>query len=97
MSLLTVLMLSAWPTRLTRLNITTGAHACAIACASRALSMVEAMTKHGAEHSFTNSTSPGVVALFQPNQHHSDDDIYLEALALALRHEYHAIVDAGLI
>ena len=38
-----------------------------------------------------------MVALFQPNQHYADDDAYLEALALALRHEYHAIVDAGLI
>lgn len=46
---------------------------------------------------FMNSASPGVVALFQPNQHYADDDAYLEALALALRHEYHAIVDAGLV
>ena len=46
---------------------------------------------------FMNSASPGVVALFQPNQHYANDDDYLEALALALRHEYHAIVDAGLI
>jgi 5-methyltetrahydropteroyltriglutamate--homocysteine methyltransferase len=38
-----------------------------------------------------------VVALFQPNQHYANDDVYLEALAHALRHEYHAIVDAGLI
>ena len=37
------------------------------------------------------------VALFQPNPHYADDDAYLEALARALRHEYHAIVDAGLI
>ena len=36
-------------------------------------------------------------ALFQPNQHYADDDAYLEALALALRHEYQSIVDAGLI
>ena len=44
-----------------------------------------------------NAASPGVVALFQPNQHYASDDAYLEALAHALRHEYHAIVDAGLI
>jgi 5-methyltetrahydropteroyltriglutamate--homocysteine methyltransferase len=37
------------------------------------------------------------VALFQPNRHYADDEAYLEALALALRHEYHAIVDAGLV
>ncbi len=56
-----------------------------------------AAAKHGAHGVFMNSASPGVVALFQPNQHYADDDAYLEALALALRHEYHAIVDAGLI
>ena len=56
-----------------------------------------AAAKHGAGAVFMNSASPGVVALFQPNQHYADDDAYLEALALALRHEYHAIVDAGLI
>ncbi len=56
-----------------------------------------AAAKHGAKHMFMNSASPGVVALFQPNQHYADDDAYLEALAHALRHEYHAIVDAGLI
>ena len=53
--------------------------------------------KHGASQLFMNAASPGVVALFQPNQHYADDDRYLEALALALRHEYHAIVDAGLM
>ena len=56
-----------------------------------------AAKRHGAADVFMNSASPGVVALFQPNQHYADDDAYLEALALALRHEYHAIVDAGLI
>ena len=56
-----------------------------------------AAAKHGARGVFMNSASPGVVALFQPNQHYIDDDAYLEALALALRHEYHAIVDAGLM
>ncbi|MCY7315824.1 MAG: cobalamin-independent methionine synthase II family protein [Rubrivivax sp.] len=56
-----------------------------------------AAARHGARGVFMNSASPGVVALFQPNQHYADDDAYLEALALALRHEYHAIVDAGLI
>ena len=56
-----------------------------------------AALRHGAKQMFMNAASPGVVALFQPNQHYADDDAYLEALALALRHEYHAIVDAGLI
>jgi 5-methyltetrahydropteroyltriglutamate--homocysteine methyltransferase len=56
-----------------------------------------AAARHGATQMFMNSASPGVVALFQPNQHYASDDAYLEALAHALRHEYHAIVDAGLI
>ena len=56
-----------------------------------------AAARHGAAQMFMNSASPGVVALFQPNQHYANDDAYLEALAHALRHEYHAIVDAGLI
>ena len=56
-----------------------------------------AAAKHRAGGVFMNSASPGVVALFQPNQHYASDDAYLEALALALRNEYHAIVDAGLI
>jgi 5-methyltetrahydropteroyltriglutamate--homocysteine methyltransferase len=56
-----------------------------------------AAAKHGAKQMFMNAASPGVVALFQPNQHYADDDVYLEALAHALRHEYHAIVNAGLI
>ncbi len=56
-----------------------------------------AAIKHGAQQVFMNAASPGVVALFQPNQHYKNDDDYLRALAEALRHEYHAIVDAGLI
>ena len=56
-----------------------------------------AAARHGARQVFMNAASPGVVALFQPNQHYPDDDAYLQALAEALRHEYHAIVDAGLI
>ncbi len=56
-----------------------------------------AAARHGATQMFMNSASPGVVALFQPNRHYASDDAYLEALAHALRHEYHAIVDAGLI
>ncbi len=56
-----------------------------------------AAAKHGARQVFMNAASPGVVSLFQPNRHYASDDDYLEALAHALRHEYHAIVDAGLI
>jgi 5-methyltetrahydropteroyltriglutamate--homocysteine methyltransferase len=45
---------------------------------------------------FMNAASPGVVALFQPNDFYRSQDDYLAALAEALRVEYEAIVQAGL-
>jgi 5-methyltetrahydropteroyltriglutamate--homocysteine methyltransferase len=45
--------------------------------------------------SFMNAASPGVIALFQPNDYYRSDDDYLEALAEAMRPEYEAIVAAG--
>ena len=52
---------------------------------------------NGAPIGFMNAASPGVIALFQPNDHYPSDDAYLEALAEAMRPEYEAIVGAGLI
>jgi 5-methyltetrahydropteroyltriglutamate--homocysteine methyltransferase len=46
---------------------------------------------------FMNAASPGVVALFQPNDFYPTHDEYLEALAEALRTEYEAIVAAGFL
>jgi 5-methyltetrahydropteroyltriglutamate--homocysteine methyltransferase len=46
---------------------------------------------------FMNSASPGVVALFQPNDFYRTQDDYLTALAEALRVEYETIVQAGII
>ncbi|HEV7135528.1 MAG TPA: cobalamin-independent methionine synthase II family protein [Steroidobacteraceae bacterium] len=46
---------------------------------------------------FMNAASPGVVALFQPNDFYPSADAYLEALAEALRAEYEAIVAAGFL
>ena len=46
---------------------------------------------------FMNAASPGVIALFQPNQHYPNHQSYLEALAEAMRPEYEAITNAGLI
>jgi 5-methyltetrahydropteroyltriglutamate--homocysteine methyltransferase len=56
-----------------------------------------ARKSHGAITGFMNAASPGVIALFQPNDHYPDDDAYLEALGEAMRPEYEAIVGAGLI
>lgn len=55
-----------------------------------------AMAKHGVERGFMNAASPGVVALFLPNQHYPTREAYLEALADALKSEYETIVAAGL-
>ena len=46
---------------------------------------------------FMNAASPGVIALFQPNDYYRSQDEYLEALAAALQSEYEAIVQAGII
>ncbi len=46
---------------------------------------------------FLNAASPGVIALFQPNDFYPTQDAYLEAVAEAMRPEYEAIVAAGLI
>ncbi len=56
-----------------------------------------ALQAHGSPAGFMNAASPGVIALFQPNDFYPDDDAYLEALAEAMRPEYEAIVGAGLI
>ncbi|MFN3313994.1 MAG: cobalamin-independent methionine synthase II family protein [Hyphomonas sp.] len=49
----------------------------------------------GTTLSFMNAASPGVIALFQPNEYYASQDDYLEALAEAMRPEYEAIVAAG--
>ncbi|HEY2679039.1 MAG TPA: cobalamin-independent methionine synthase II family protein, partial [Steroidobacteraceae bacterium] len=46
---------------------------------------------------FMNAASPGVVALFQPNDFYPSQDDYLTALAEAMRVEYETIVQAGII
>jgi 5-methyltetrahydropteroyltriglutamate--homocysteine methyltransferase len=59
--------------------------------------MAAAMARHQPSGGFMNSASPGVIALFQPNEHYPTQDAYLEALAEAMRPEYEAIVAAGLL
>lgn len=59
--------------------------------------LAAAMAKHHPAGGFMNAASPGVIALFQPNEHYPTQDAYLEALAEAMRPEYEAIVAAGLI
>ena len=46
---------------------------------------------------FMNAASPGVLALFQPNDYYKSQDAYLEALGNAMQAEYEAIVGAGFL
>jgi 5-methyltetrahydropteroyltriglutamate--homocysteine methyltransferase len=46
---------------------------------------------------FLNAASPGVIALFQPNDYYKSQDEYLEAVAEAMRAEYELIAGAGLL
>ncbi len=49
------------------------------------------------EGAFMNAPSPGIIALFQPNEHYGTLDEYLDALAEAMKTEYEGIVDAGIL
>ena len=59
--------------------------------------MASAMAAAPPVEGFMNAASPGVIALFQPNEHYDTHEDYLLALADAMSAEYRAIVDAGLV
>lgn len=46
---------------------------------------------------FMSAASPGVVSLFFRNEHYKDHETYLFAIADAMRHEYEAVANAGLV
>jgi 5-methyltetrahydropteroyltriglutamate--homocysteine methyltransferase len=56
----------------------------------------EALTGQDVEGAFMNAPSPGVIALFLPNEHYATTEEYLGAISEAMRTEYEAIVAAGL-
>jgi 5-methyltetrahydropteroyltriglutamate--homocysteine methyltransferase len=56
-----------------------------------------AVSEAGAPEGFMNAASPGVVALFQPNDYYETQDGYLEAIAEGMRAEYEGIVAAGIV
>ncbi|HZY68930.1 MAG TPA: epoxyalkane--coenzyme M transferase, partial [Devosia sp.] len=56
-----------------------------------------ALDANGVAQGFMNSATPGVIALFQPNEYYKTQDDYLEAVAEGMRAEYEDIVAAGLI
>jgi 5-methyltetrahydropteroyltriglutamate--homocysteine methyltransferase len=50
----------------------------------------------GGYETFMSAASPGVTALFFPNQYYAGDEEYVFALAEGLRHEYETIAGAGI-
>jgi 5-methyltetrahydropteroyltriglutamate--homocysteine methyltransferase len=46
---------------------------------------------------FMSAASPGVISVFSPNQYYPSEEQYLGALADAMRQEYEAIHEAGLL
>lgn len=56
-----------------------------------------AMQAYGIDEAFMNAASPGVIAVFQPNEYYPSHAGYLQALAEVMKIEYEAIVNAGLL
>jgi 5-methyltetrahydropteroyltriglutamate--homocysteine methyltransferase len=59
--------------------------------------MRDAVAAAGPAEAFMNAASPGVIALFQPNDYYPTADEYLVAVADAMSAEYEAIVGAGIL
>lgn len=55
---------------------------------------VDAVSPPGA---FINAASPGVIAVFQKNEYYPSEAEYIEAVAISMRVEYEAIVEAGFL
>lgn len=56
-----------------------------------------ALEAAGLKEGFLNAASPGVIAVFQPDEYYNSHERYLEALSDAMRGEYRAIIEAGFI
>ena len=59
--------------------------------------LLKAKEAAGADEAFMNSASPGVIAVFQPNEYYADEEQFLVALADVMKVEYEKITEAGLI
>jgi 5-methyltetrahydropteroyltriglutamate--homocysteine methyltransferase len=57
----------------------------------------EARSRVDVVEAFMTAVSPGTIAMFQPNEYYPSHQAYLEALAEAMRPEYEAIVQSGLL
>lgn len=51
----------------------------------------------GANEAFMNAASPGVIAVFQPNEYYPTNEAYLQAVAEVMKVEYEMITEAGII
>src|SRR5919107_926794 len=49
------------------------------------------------EDAFMSAASPGVIAFFLPNRHYASHEEYVAALADAMKQEYDAIHEAGIV
>jgi 5-methyltetrahydropteroyltriglutamate--homocysteine methyltransferase len=59
--------------------------------------LLAAKEASGAEEAFMNAASPGVIAVFQPNEYYTNDEDYLQALAEVMKVEYEMITEAGIV
>jgi 5-methyltetrahydropteroyltriglutamate--homocysteine methyltransferase len=67
------------------------------AVAADIANLTAAMQKTPTTEGFLSAASPGLISLFFRNDHYPSTEAYLEAIAEAMRPEYEAIVDAGMI
>ena len=51
----------------------------------------------GAAEGFLSAASPGVISLFFRNDYYPNQEVYLGAIAEAMRHEYETVARAGLV
>jgi 5-methyltetrahydropteroyltriglutamate--homocysteine methyltransferase len=67
------------------------------AAATDAANLRAALATAPAAEGFLTAASPGVISLFFRNDHYPSHEAYLAAIADAMRHEYEAVVGAGLV
>lgn len=60
-------------------------------------SLTAAAAAPGIDEMFMTATAPGDIAYFAENHYYRDEDAYVEALGNAMREEYRAITDAGIV
>jgi len=67
------------------------------ACAKDITNLKRALTAHGVRDAFMNAASPGVISAFQSNRHYPTHEEYVDAIVNAMKPEYDAILQAGLV